>query len=88
MCMFAVRGKYWARLHRWMHPNLKKAVMDYWDSWRDQKEIGEKFIEYYWSLQQIKGKRFHSWFRFLNRLAMQDENPAWPFFIGTEQGQV
>ena len=32
-------------MYKKLHPDWKKATMNYWDSWRDQKEIGEKIIE-------------------------------------------
>lgn len=44
-CMVIVRGKWWLNLYCKLHPDWKKSVRDYFDSWRDQHEIGEALIK-------------------------------------------
>ena len=39
-----IAGKPFIKLYKWLHPNYKKAIYQYWDGWRDQKEIAENII--------------------------------------------
>lgn len=41
ICMLIVRGPWWVRLYLKYHPDPQGVLMAYWDSWRDQPEIGE-----------------------------------------------
>jgi hypothetical protein len=45
LCILIVRGKKWLKFYCKLHPDWQKATMRYWDSWRDQKEIGLALID-------------------------------------------
>ncbi len=43
-CILIATHPKWLKLYCKLHPDWRKAVRDYWDSWRDQAEIGEALI--------------------------------------------
>jgi len=46
LCTLVVTGKWALKLYTKLHPNWKMPIIEYWSGWRDQKEIGDLFINY------------------------------------------
>lgn len=44
-CMCIRFGPQWCHMLIRQHPNISKAIMDYWSGWRDQKELGYILLE-------------------------------------------
>lgn len=42
ICLAKISGLLW--LWKWLHPDWKKSLRDYWGGWRDQMEIAEFII--------------------------------------------
>jgi hypothetical protein len=45
LCMVLVRGEKWVRRYVDLHPDYIKSTVQYWDSWRDELEIGQGLIK-------------------------------------------